>query len=204
MPVIESLKQTFERVTGLGRPSKDELAARVRDRKAWPSRFRDDGAVPNNPDLPFIHYRGALDLKGAADPAAVFEVLFAANGWQDAWRNGVYDFTHYHPRTHEVLGIAGGTARVRFGGHKGKVVALKAGDVAILPAGTGHQALQASDDLLVVGAYPPGGKYEEFRESESEHAQAIPMIAETPLPDKDPVYGPKGPLKQLWKRRKKR
>jgi uncharacterized protein YjlB len=203
MSVLETLKHTFERVTGVGRPSPKELVVRLHRRRAWPSKFADDGVVPNNPDLPFIHYRTPLDLRNAADPAAVFETLFAGNGWRGAWRNGVYDFVHYHPRRHEGLGIARGTARVRFGGAKGKVVALKPGDVAILPAGTGHQALEASNDLLVVGAYPPDGHYEEFRDSAREHAQALAMIAATPLPEKDPVYGAAGPLRELWKRRER-
>jgi uncharacterized protein YjlB len=68
--------------------------------------------------------------------AAVFKDLFEANGWADSWREGMYDFLHFHTHTHEVLGIARGTVRAEFGGAKGKKLELKAGDVVILPAGT--------------------------------------------------------------------
>src|SRR5262249_7352803 len=50
-------------------------------------------------------------------------------------RNGIYNYAHYHSRTHEVLGVARGHARVRFGGERGKELRLKVGDVVVLPAG---------------------------------------------------------------------
>ncbi len=140
-----------------------------------------------------------MRLTHAQDPAAVFEDLFEANGWKDSWRNGIYDFLHYHSSTHEVLGVARGHAQVRFGGDGGKIVQLRAGDVVILPAGTGHQRISASRDLLVVGAYPPSGTYDECQGSGEEHARALESIPRVPLPDQDPVYGPHGPLFDSWK-----
>lgn len=199
MPALETIKRTLQRVTGLARPSHREARLVVRDRKAWATKFEDDGLVPNNPDLPFVHYLGPVSLADADDPAAVFERLFEQNGWTGAWRNGIYDYVHYHPRTHEVLGVARGRARVRFGGKHGKIIKLKAGDVVILPAGTGHQALSATKDLLVVGAYPPDGTYDEYRDSAREHARALKYIPDVALPRKDPVYGARGALMTLWR-----
>jgi uncharacterized protein YjlB len=200
MYIVETLKKTFESVTGRGKPSGEQLRRSIRRRKAQATMFKDDGRIPNNPKLPFIHYRSPVSLLDAVDGAAVFEDLFRRNGWRDSWRNGIYDYVHYHSSTHEVLGIARGHARVRFGGNEGKVFELAAGDVAILPAGTGHQCLSASKDLLVVGAYPAGGKYDECTESAAEHARAVKAIAKVPLPAKDPVYGADGPLRDCWKR----
>ena len=110
--------------------------------------FHDDGVVPNNTRLPLLYYRGALDLGGTRDPAGAIETLFNRNGWGGMWRNGIYPFVHYHSQTHEALGIARGRATVRFGGDQGQELEIGAGDVALLPAGTGHQCLWASPDLV--------------------------------------------------------
>ena len=159
MAVLESVKERIEKVTGWARPSVRDLDAALRPRKANAFLFKDGGFIPNNPKLPLVLYRSPVRLSGKFDPAAVFEELFERNGWGDSWRNGIYDYAHCHSRIHEVLGVARGHARVRFGGAKGRALKLKAGDVVILPAGTGHERLSGSEDLLVIGAHPPFGTY---------------------------------------------
>ena len=73
--------------------------------------FADDGFVPNNPRLPFVIYRGAIDLIGVVDPEEAIEKMFRRNGWGDMWRNGIYAYVHYHSMIHECLAIARGRAR---------------------------------------------------------------------------------------------
>jgi uncharacterized protein YjlB len=162
-------------------------------------RFADDGAIPNNPNLPFLVYGAALRLPGD-DPAAACEAVFAANGWGGSWRDGIYPFAHYHSTAHEVLGICRGEAKVRFGGNAGIVLAVRAGDVVVIPAGVGHQNLGASADLLVVGAYPRGQSWDLCRGRADERPQALANIARVPLPTADPVYGAEGPLVEHWLR----
>jgi uncharacterized protein YjlB len=160
--------------------------------------FADDGSIPNNPRLPFLVYRGAVDLKGSPDPEERVESTFASNHWGEMWRNGVYPYVHYHSMIHEAMGLARGRARVRFGGNAGQEIDLFAGDVCVLPAGTGHQGLWASPDLMVIGAYPPNGKYDLCRGSRAEHAKAVAAIPRVPRPATDPVFGKTGPLIRLW------
>jgi uncharacterized protein YjlB len=200
MYLTEALKRTFERATGRGKPSVRKARAAVRKVKPKTFMFKDDGAIPNNPDLPAVVYPQALRLDRAPDPAAVFEELFAANQWGDSWRNGIYDYVHYHSSIHEALGIARGQARVRLGGDQGEEIDVAAGDVLVLPAGTGHQCLMASTDFLVVGAYPPAGRYDVCRGSSAEHAKALKSIPQTPPPATDPLHGKTGPLMRLWRR----
>ncbi|MBR0714431.1 cupin domain-containing protein [Bradyrhizobium liaoningense] len=160
--------------------------------------FADDGLVPNN-ILPFLVYRGAVKLDPKA-PEETVEGLFGRNGWGGMWRNGVYDYLHYHATVHEVLGVARGRARVRFGGDHGQVLEIAAGDVAILPAGTGHQLLSAAEHFCVIGAYPPGARMEITRATPENYAKALKTIPAVVVPGSDPVMGEDGPLVRLWKR----
>ena len=162
-------------------------------------RFEDDGETPNNPRLPLVVYRAAVNLAGEHDPAAPFERAFARHGWSDGWRNGIYPFLHFHTATHEVLGIARGRATVEFGGARGQALAVEAGDVVVLPAGTGHRRLSASGDLLVVGAYPRNASFDQKRPGQVDHQRAVAAIAAVPMPEMDPVHGREGPLMTLWK-----
>jgi uncharacterized protein YjlB len=161
--------------------------------------FADDGSIPNNPRLPFLIYRGGIDLKGSADPEERIKSTFASNDWGEMWRNGIYRFVHYHSMIHEAVSLAHGRARVQFGGKDGAEMDVLAGDVCVLPAGTGHQCVWASPDLVVIGAYPPSGKYDLCRGSKAEHARAIAAIAEVPMPQTDPVFGRRGALTRLWR-----
>jgi len=162
-------------------------------------RFEDDGTTPNNPRLPLILYRDVMRVPAGGDAASVCEDLFAGHGWANGWRNGIYPFLHFHTRTHEVLGIARGTARVEFGGDKGQTLDVQAGDVVVLPAGTGHRRVSASADLLVVGAYPTNGSsFDQARPNGIDLPQARQNIARVGRPAQDPVYGKDGPLTRLW------
>ena len=151
--------------------------------------------MPNNPTLPVLIYPGALGVDGS-DPAALFERTFMGNGWPPQWRYGVFSYHHYHTRGHEVLGVYAGHARLMLGGPDGAVVEVKAGDVVLLPAGTGHCNLGSSEDFSVVGAYPPGQEGDINRDPAT--AAQIAQIAKLPFPHSDPVLGDKGGVVEHW------
>jgi uncharacterized protein YjlB len=154
--------------------------------------------VPNNPRHPVLQYNNAVRAvpgDGAA-AATAFEAMFRLNGWPPKWRNGIYSFHHYHSNAHEALGVAAGDARVRLGGPLGVAVTLTAGDCLVLPAGTGHCLLEASPELLVVGAYPPGQDWDLRRDALSK-AELTAMSA-LAVPASDPVTGRTGAFISLW------
>jgi hypothetical protein len=66
MYLLETLKKTFEQDRCIG----SFVAA-----KRMPACFRDDGATPNNPTLPFIHYRSPVRL---TNPRTGGEVVIPA------------------------------------------------------------------------------------------------------------------------------
>ena len=161
-------------------------------------RLAASGAIPNHPRWPLLVYPGVVAI-AAADPAAVFEDLFGANGWPAAWRNGVYPFHHFHCDAHEALGVYSGEATVQFGGDGGVVITARPGDVIVLPAGTGHKKLSSRGQLGIVGAYPAGQHPDMCTPVLSNLKRSAAAVARVALPQHDPVYGDAGPLLTHWK-----
>jgi uncharacterized protein YjlB len=186
---VEPIKRLIENATGLGVPTREEALAMVRRVRPSRMKFRDDGYIPNNPKLALLYYQKVVGFDRKHDPAATLETIFDAHAWGQAWRNGIYDFVHYHSMIHEVLGVARGTATLRLGGNKGKTVKVGAGDVVVIPAGVGHECLKASAEFLVVGAYPPTGTYNECRGSFQERDKAIVSIRRVAVPKQNPLFG---------------
>jgi uncharacterized protein YjlB len=156
------------------------------------------GLFPNNPRLPALVYRGAFQLPAYGDTAGTIERTFSRHGWSGGWRDGVYNYQHYHSTAHEVLGCYAGRASVQLGGPSGPVVELKRGDVLVLPAGVAHKSTESSKDFSVVGAYAGGRSYDMRRGRPDEQEVALRSIAEVPLPEADPVLGAEGPLLRHW------
>lgn len=135
--------------------------------------------IPNHPRFEVLLYRG-VDVRDA-------QGLFAARGWGGSWVDGVFDFHHFHSTSHEVLAVIAGTAEIELGGPQGETFAVAAGDVIVLPAGTGHRRASASAGFRVVGAYPAGQEdYDLLREADDAARARIDALA---APPQDPVGG---------------
>ena len=105
--------------------------------------------------------------------------------------DGVFGFHHFHSTSHEVLAVVAGVARLELGGPQGRSFDVTAGDVLVLPAGTGHRRASADSAFTVVGAYPAGQEdYDILRgDDPAEVGAARERIARLAPPDLDPVGG---------------
>lgn len=151
--------------------------------------------VPNNSRLPVVIYRRAL-MPDSGDLAAAFEILFERNEWPAQWRDGIFDYHHFHATAHEILGVTDGSAQVIVGGPGGRVVTLCAGDALLLPAGTGHCLQSFARHFQVVAGYPEGQQWDIRREALTpEEIAAMEALPFAPL---DPIDGKHGPLIEYW------
>ena len=142
-----------------------------------------DGPIPNHPRFPVLIYHGV--------PVDDIERVLADHRWGGAWTDGVFDFHHFHSTSHEVLAVVAGAATLELGGPQGRAFAVAAGDVVVLPAGTGHRRATARDGFTVVGAYPAGQEdYDLLRgDDPAELEAARERIAALGPPPADPVGG---------------
>lgn len=153
--------------------------------------FKDDGTIPNNPYFQVLIYPSVL--KGRTGQIVK---TFEKNNWGNNWVDGVFPYHHFHSTSHEVLGVISGHATLRLGGQKGKDIKVSAGDVVVLPAGTGHKRLSASSDFSIAGGYPDGRDYD----TQTKENKALKgNISHVGKPKQDPVYGDQGPLLNIWK-----
>jgi uncharacterized protein YjlB len=135
--------------------------------------------IPNHPSFPVLLYREV----NADDVRA----LFAEHGWGGSWVNGVFEFHHFHSTSHEVLGVLAGEATLELGGPQGTTFDVQAGDVVVLPAGTGHRRATARSGFTVCGAYPAGQEdYDLLRAADDAARERIRTL---PAPEQDPVGG---------------
>jgi uncharacterized protein YjlB len=143
--------------------------------------------IPNHPRFPVLIYHDVEAIDGAAAARA----LFAEHGWGGSWVNGVFDFHHFHSTSHEALAVVAGTATIELGGPQGRAFEVAAGDVLVLPAGTGHRRATARDGFTVVGAYPAGQEnYDLLRGDDPAEVEAARRRIEAlPAPPEDPVGG---------------
>lgn len=154
------------------------------------------GRIPNTSiqHRPLLIYDGAF-LRSAT--ASSIEARLKDVGVAfPQWRYTMYETTHFHSTTHEVLCISNGKAKLCFGGeHNPDRVecVVRRGDVVIVPAGVGHRLLQDLDGAFeMVGAYPEGKSWDMCYGSEGEEDQ-VQGIANLEWFSRDPIYGEGGP-----------
>lgn len=160
--------------------------------------FSGNGRVPNS-RLPALIYRNVI--RGTTPE---FEETLRTNGWPPDWHSalGMYPRHHFHSDTHELIAVTRGEMTAILGGHDGKSVRLRQGDVVVIPAGVGHLGTAITDDLRLTGSFPEGFGVHDFRLCRPDEYSELAAVAErVPVPAYDPIYGPSGPLPTIWRDR---
>lgn len=157
------------------------------------------GLLPNTSiqKHPLLIYHSCLP--SIASPTNIEGHLNAVGVVKPQWRYTMYETTHFHSTTHEVLCISQGKARLCFGGEDNPErvePVLQKGDVVIVPAGVGHRLLQDLEGgFEMVGSYPAGKQWDMCygKKGEGEKVDAIKTLGWF---EQDPIYGTDGPSLQ--------
>lgn len=156
-----------------------------------------DGSVPNS-RLPLLIYRGAGPARSALP--SLRENL-RRNQWTPDWlsTNGMYPRHHFHSDAHEFIVVVEGELTCRLGGEHGISAHLHKGDAVVIPAGVAHCGDQISERLVILGAFPAGFGFHDFRLGyASEYAEMALRASRVPIPAFDPLFGVAGPLVRRW------
>ena len=106
---------------------------------------------PEPPSFPVLLYRGTGLTTRTPRASGSPPTAGVARG-----STACFAFHHFHSTSHEVLAVVAGSATLELGGPQGRAFEVSAGDVVVLPAGTGHRRVAGRDGFTVVGAYPAG------------------------------------------------
>lgn len=144
-------------------------------------------STPNHMILPAIVYKETVDVKSQ----------FKQAGWKILFESSVFDYHHYHPNTHEAIGVLSGEATLMIGGESGQKQKITQGQVLLLPAGYGHRLLESTEDFKVALSYPEQVDLK-IETSINDLSQVNSEINSVPLPKTDPVYNTQGPMFKEW------
>ena len=134
------------------------------------------------------------------DLTSSFAELFSTNQWQNIWVDGVFSYDHYHVKAYEVLGCARGWIKLQLGGEGGKEILMRKNQAVLLPKGISHKRLTASEDLIIVGAYPQGEHPDLNTVEQKNYEKHRSYFKEAPLPSTDPITATKNPSINTWEK----
>ena len=156
----------------------------------------DDGSFPNS-RFPLLQYMKLIAPEGAYSAGKTIELL-EQNHCGKAWKNGIFDYHHYHSNAHEVLVCYMGKAEVQFGGPEGIELEFSTGDAVIIPAGVAHKCIHSENGFRCLGAYAGNRDYDMNYGNPTERPHSDHQIALVPHPQSDPFFGKHGPLLKHW------
>lgn len=161
--------------------------------------IKENHPYPNN-SLPVLYYEGAIkNLTDSPEAAQEVQAFFKENGYSNIWIDGIFSYHHFHSNTHEALACLAGEAEVQLGGPDAEIFLFRKGDVLLLPAGTTHKQINATEEFKIIGAYPNGIEPDLQKGSLEAYSEIKKRISEVPIPETDPLNKKEGATFDHWK-----
>ncbi|KZT69705.1 cupin domain-containing protein [Daedalea quercina L-15889] len=166
------------------------------------------GHIPNTSlaPHPLLIYHSAFAREPLPNPSTIEGHLRRIGAVHPQWRHTMYNQSHFHSTSHELLVVFRGAARLLFGGdgNPGAVTAeARMGDAMLVPAGVAHRLLedlQEGSAFEMIGSYPVGKNWD-MCHGDGRAAEDVQGIRERIRGqgwfDKDPIYGDEGPALRI-------